>query len=176
MKNHFLPICILAALHLSLSGCSQPNVAKNITTEKNKTNIQKVASSIVLYASFKQNRGPESAQQLIDFVENDKYIERNLSWMGIERDNFAQYMTSSVDQQKFKVRWGITFNPDGAAVPLVFEQTGDDDGVRRVALSNADILEVDSDAKYKELLAGKISKEDAGGAAWQGGDGTPDEE
>jgi hypothetical protein len=57
----------------------------------------------------------------------------------------------------------------------VFEQNGNDAGVRRVALSDGRVLEVESDSKYDELLAGNISKDDAGNAAWQGG-GTPDEQ
>jgi len=131
---------------------------------------------MVLYAAFKQNQGPESAQRLIDFVENDPNIDRNLDWMGIERSKFADYLASPVDQQKFKVRWGQAFNPDGAAVPLVFEQNGNDDGMRRVALSDGRVLEIESEEKYNGLLSGKISKGDAGDAAWQGGGKGPDEE
>ena len=175
MKNRIRLICVLALSHLHVAGCSKPDAAKNITAEKNKTNIQKVANSMVLYAAVKQNQGPESIQQLTEFVQNDPDIERNLNWMGIERSKFTDYLTSSVDQQEFKVRWGLAFNPDGAAIPLVFEQNGNDAGVRRVALSDGRVLEVESDSKYDELLAGNISKDDAGNAAWQGG-GTPDEQ
>jgi len=168
MKNQTRLICILALLHFSIVGCKQTDVAKDITAEKNKTNIQKLANSMVLYAAFKQNQGPESAQQLTDFIQNDPNIERNLDWMGIDREKFANYLTSSVDQQEFKVRWGVAFNPDGAAIPLVFEQNGNEDGVRRVSLSDGRVLDVESDAEYKNLLAGKISKADAGAAAWEG--------
>lgn len=175
MKNHTLLICILALLQLSMFGCKKEEVAKNITAEKNKTNIQKVANSIVLYSAFKRNKGPASAEQLIEFIENDPNIDRNLDWMGIERSKFADYFTSSVDQQPFKVRWGVPFNPDGAAIPLVFEEKGNADGVRRVALSDGRVLEVKSKEKYEKLLAGKIAKQDAGAAAGQG-DGAPGEE
>lgn len=176
LKKHSLKVFVLVLLHLSFAGCGKPDVAKNITAEKNKTNIQKLANSVVLYSALKQNRGPQSAEQLVDFVENNPNIERNLNWMGIERGKFSDYFTSSVDQQEFRVRWGLAINPEEPAVPLVFEQSGNNDGVRRVALSDGRVLEVENDTKYKELLAGRISKADAGAAAWQGGDKDADDE
>lgn len=171
--------CLAAfALCLFLSGCDNSDPVADHVASKNKTNIQKVANTYILYSALNRNRGPRSEEELIDFVENFDGIDRNLKMMGIERTGFSDSLVSSVDGQKFTVRWGLDIDPEGAGVPLVFETRGADD-MRRVCLSNSRIVEVEDNVKYKKLLAGNIDKEDAGQAAWEGGgqqDGVPEGE
>lgn len=177
MKSLFLNLFFISTVLAVVSvGCSGPDPINEHVANLNKTNIQKVSSVYGLYAALKQNNGPESKEQLIDFIMNDSSIDRNLNLMGIEREKVDQYFSSSVDQQEFKIRWGVQFNPDGAAIPLVFDTNGDDAGMRRVALSDGRVLEVESDSEYKKLFAGKISKSDAGAAAWEGGGGEAEPE
>ena len=152
---------LLASL-CCLNGCGNPDPAAEVAAERNKTNIQKVANAYVLFSALNRNRGPESKEELVGFVKNKSSIDRNLKLMGIDRDGFEDRFISEVDHQEFKIRWKLRINPAGTvAVPLVFEKTGVDD-VRRVALSDSRILEVDSVKKYKDLMAGKFSKGDAG--------------
>ena len=145
-----------------------------IAAERNKTNIQKVANAYILFSALDQYRGPESKDELVGFVKNHSSIDRNLKLMGIDRDGFKDRFISEVDHQEFTIRWGLKINPNGEVIPLVFEKSGVN-GVRRVALSDSRILEVDNDKKYKDLMAGRISEDDAGTAASQRSDWGPPE-
>lgn len=141
-------------------GCDNEDPAADEVAKRNKTNIQKVANAYILYAELNGTRAPKSEDELVKWVTEYERIERNLKMMGIEREKFAGYFVSEIDNEEFTVRWGASYDPEGAAIPLVFEAKGIE-GVRRVALSDSRILSVD-DAKYKRLLAGKISSSDAG--------------
>lgn len=154
---------LLATCLVWWCGCgASPDPAANIAAQRNRTNIQKIANAYILCSALNQNRGPSSKEELIDFVSHKPSIDRNLKLMGIDRSGFEDCFVSAVDSEEFTVRWGLRINPDGGAVPLVFEQTGNDN-VRRVALSGGRILEVGDDKKYQNLLKGKIGKEDTGG-------------
>ena len=174
MTAHCFKFVTTIAVSFLFVGCGGGDPAADIVAERNQTSIQKIGNAYILYSALNQNRGPKNKEELIDFVSSYEGIDRNLGLMGIERTGFENHFVSSVDAKEFEVRWGLRINPDGAAVPLVFEQEGDGN-VRRVALSDSRILEVEDDKKYNELLAGKISKGDAGSAAWEGGGNAPDE-
>ena len=177
MKSEWKPVIFLLQLAslLCLSGCGAgPDPAAEIVAKRNRTNIQKVANAYILFSALKHNRGPRSKDELVEFVKNKPSIDRNLGLMGIERDDFEKCFVSESDLTEVDVRWGLRINPDGAAVPLVFETKGVD-GVRRVALSGGRVLEVDDDKKYKNLMAGKIKQADAGEAIGDGsGQDSPD--
>lgn len=156
----------------SCFGCAGTDPVTELTLKNNETNIQKVGNAYILYATLQRNNGPESKEALVEFVTSNDLIGRNLKMMGIEREGFEDCFVSTVDGEPFSVRWGLVIESEGSAVPLVFEKTGTN-GVRRVALSDSRILEVEDNRKYQSLWSGLISKEDAGPAAWESGQDVP---
>lgn len=142
-------------------GCRGTDPAAEVMAQRNASNIQKVASAYVLYLELNSGKPPKSEEQLKEYIATYEKLKPNLEMMGIDPATFEDCFVSKLDDEKFMVRWGVKFDPERAAVPLVFEKTGVD-GVRRVALSDSRILEVSDEAEYKRLLSGKISKDDAG--------------
>ncbi len=128
----------------------------------NDTNIKKVASVYSLYSSRHRHTGPNSKEELISFLKTNEKIKKNLDRMSLELDKIEEIFVSENDGEEFKIRWGVFINPDSlrAKEPFVFEKVGKD-GVRLVMLSNRKILEVADDAKYRKLLKGTVTKNDA---------------
>lgn len=154
-------ILLLVAVCVS-SGCSGPKYSLDGAKAANDTNIKKMAGVYRLHAKRFGYRGPKSKEEMMDFMQNNESIARNLEIMGMERDKLDQYFISENDGEEFEFRWGAYVDPDvrNAREPIVFEKTGAN-GVRLVILANRKILEVTSDKKYETLLKGKVSAEDA---------------
>lgn len=163
MKNLLswsLPPALLVA-SCCISGCSSSG-DDDFVRAANDSNIEKVGSVYQLYASRSGYTGPESKEELKNFVKTNEKIKENLERMGIEREKFDDYFISENDGKEFVLRWNVFINPDRdrSRAPLVFEQEGKN-GVRQVLLSNRKILEVNDEEKYQALLNGKVSREDA---------------
>ena len=143
-------------------GCGSKTLTHSLMQEKNKQNIQKVANTYTLFFAMNPKRkGPSSKEELVNYIQNEKTISRNLNFMGIDRESYESYFTSENDGEEFVVRWNQRVPTDGGGIPIVFENTGID-GVRQVALSNSIIVDAKDDEKYQELMSGKISESEAG--------------
>jgi hypothetical protein len=163
MKNLNLIAILMVVAITILSGCTDKSARDTeFVRNANDTNIKKVATAYSLYASRFGYTGPKSKEELINFIKTNDKIEKNLERIGLERDTIEEIFISENDGEEFEIRWGMFMNPDllRAKEPFVFEKVGKD-GVRLVMISNKKILEVSDDAKYKKLLKGKISQEDA---------------
>lgn len=170
LSRFVVALCLFLALLGSIStGCGGADPRADVTAQRNATNIQKVASAYVLFLELHSGKPPESKNELMEYITTYEKIRRNLDMMGIDPATFGDCFVSKLDDEDFTVRWGVKFNPERASVPLVFERTGVD-GVRRVALSDSRVLEVSDQGEYDQLLAGKISKDDAGEDAAIGGE------
>jgi len=162
--NHLKTSLIVLVLAVSVAnlGCSSKSSVHSIMGEKNKQNIQKIANTYSLFFAMNPKRkGPASKEELVNFIKNDEGITRHLDFMGIDRSAYDSYFTSENDGEEFIIRWDQKVSSEGAGVPIVFESTGVD-GVRSVGLSNGEVLEIEDEKKYQDLLAGKISKSEAG--------------
>lgn len=162
MKNLAAIRMVLALAGLGISvGCGSSDHSEFIRASNN-SNIKKAASLYQLYASRHGYVGPNSKEELLDFLTTNEKIAKNLDLMGVDRINIDSYLVSENDGQEFVFRWGVFVNPDleRASEPVVFESAGKD-GVRLVMLSNRRILEVTSNQKYESLLSGKVSRDDA---------------
>ena len=151
------------ALVVCLCGCDGKwEQDTQFVRNANDTNIKKVASVYGLYASRFGYTGPQSKEELVTFIKTNEKIQKNLQRMGLEPDKIEEIFISENDGEEFKIRWGVFINPDSlrAKEPFVFEKVGKD-GVRLVMLSNRKILEVTDEAKYRKLLKGNVTKEDA---------------
>jgi hypothetical protein len=153
LNKLFFSAAVFCSIVFSI-GCEGPNRAKEITRSFNKTNIQKVANSFVLYASMNQNRSPKNKEELVDYITTSKHIDYNLDMMDIDPAGFPDLFVSSVDGEEFVIRYRARVSAMGSNAPLVFEKTGVD-GIRRVALANGRIIEAD-DKAYERLMKGKL--------------------
>jgi hypothetical protein len=162
LGKFFFSAALLCGIVLGI-GCEGPNKAKEITRSFNKTNIQKVANSIVLYASMNQNRGPKNKEELVEYITTSKHIDYNLDMMDIDPASFPDLFISSVDGEEFTIRYPARISTMGSNAPLVFETAGID-GIRRVALANGKVIEADAKA-YDRLMKGKLLDSEKGKSA-----------
>lgn len=162
MKTSHQIVILLSIAICGFLGCSGPNYSLDEVQAANDTNIKRMAGVYRLYSKRFGYRGPKSKEEMLDFMENNESVARNLEIMGMERDKLSEYFISENDGEEFEFRWGAFVDPDlrNAREPIVFEKTGAN-GVRLVILSNRKILEVASDKKYETLLKGKVSEEEA---------------
>ena len=128
----------------------------------NDSNIKRVGTVYSLYSSRFRHTGPKSKEELISFLTTNDKILKKLERINLNPENIEDIFISENDGEEFKIRWGVFINPDSlrAKEPFIFEKVGKD-GVRQVMLSNKKILEVTDDAKYRKLLKGTVSKNDA---------------
>lgn len=161
MKITDLNLILLMVAIVSVCGCGDSR-NDEFVKKANDTNIKKVASAYQLFASRFAYTGPKSKEELLNFIQTNEKIEKNLERIGLERDKINEVFISENDGEEFEIRWGVFMNPDmeRAKEPFVFEKVGKD-GVRMVMISNRKILVVSDDAKYQKLLKGKISQQDA---------------
>ncbi|MEN1681364.1 MAG: hypothetical protein AAGJ46_17415 [Planctomycetota bacterium] len=126
---------------LCMVGCSKkaPTLA-----DVNNTNIKKLRGAYGLFLFQHNLRGPESEDQLKDFLRTDAGAKVKLERMGMTLDDIDSIFISERDGKPFKVRYGLNGIGDHAAV---FEAEGVD-GKRQVAFANP--REVDAD-EYDQL-------------------------
>ncbi len=150
-------------LVVCLCGCDGKS-ARNAEFLKNAndTNLKKVFTAYSLYSSRHGYTGPKSKEVLINFIKTNDKLTKYLDRSGLQRDTIEEIFISENDGEEFEIRWGVFVNPDPlrAKEPIAFEKVGKD-GVRLVILSNRKVLEVSDDAKYRKLLKGSVSREDA---------------
>jgi len=134
-------------------GCGDPKGALMAELkELNKYNVAKARACVVLYASRHDEKGPKNKEELMAFL-NEGSVDRNLEYIGIDKNDIESIFTSERDGQPLKIKWGGRHDPDKPK-PLAFEVEGVE-GVRLVAAEV--VKEVDSDEEYDKLWAGKYS-------------------
>lgn len=140
-KRYVMKTSALLVLML-LVGCSSQRVPS--LAEVNNTNIKKLRGAYGLYLFQHSLRGPESEEQLKEYLRTDEGAQVKLGRMGMTVDQIDSIFISERDGKPFKVRYGLRGLGDHAAV---FEAEGVD-GKRMVALTNP--REVD-EAEYDQL-------------------------
>lgn len=163
VKNLSRNLLLLVATIACLNGCDGKAARDaDFVKKANDSNIKKVASAYQIFASRRSHTGPNSKEELVDFLKTNEKIQKNLKLIGIDVEGLDEIFVSENDGEEFEIRWGVFMNPDEtrAKEPFVFEKVGID-GVRLVMVSNRKILKVSDENKYQKLLKGKIGKEDA---------------
>ena len=135
-----------------LAGCGDSRV-KNMVTEANQNNVEKLRTCYLLYGARHRYDGPKSEQELKDFLATNETIDKNLSLLQISRSDVDGLFTSLRDGQPLLVRWGLKLMP-GSKSAVVSEASGFE-GKRRVAFSNGTSREVD-EAEFQKEFAGKF--------------------
>lgn len=145
----------LGMLLMVFSGCGEDQVVKGFKNV-NDNNIKKVANSYRMFASVNNYTGPKDEQELKNFILTDERVPPRLGLTSIDAETVDAFFTSEVDGEPFTIRYGLQLNPDVDLSPVVFEKTGEN-GMRRVGLASSDIVKVDNDKRYENMLKGKTN-------------------
>ena len=153
---------LLAATLVGFIGCGPSNSGDAAIAAVNKNNVQRVAN---LYARFYVAKagekfvGPEDEKTFKEFVSN--MDEKALSRMGVDPTDIDGLFTGR-DGKPLKIRYGVKGDSRGGSQAVAFEEEGVD-GVRMVGFTGLKVIEVDNDAEYDELWAGKKDSGGTGG-------------
>ena len=142
----------LLILLSAFAGCGD-NRVKNMVTDANQNNVEKLRTCYLLYGARHRYDGPKSEQELKDFLATNDTIDKNLKLLGISRSDVDGLFTSQRDFQPLLVDWGEKLMP-GSKTAVVSEAVGVE-GKRRVAFSDGSSREVD-EAEFKKEFAGKF--------------------
>lgn len=116
------------------------------------TNIKKVRALYTFYMTNHRYRGPKNEaefKQWLESTEGKFAIKR----MEMDPTKLEDYFVSERDGEPFVVRYGLKGIRDHA---IVFEKTGDENGMRLVALGKP--IECDEDL-YNQYMTGEIKGE-----------------
>ena len=153
MCNDKLLMVVIAvsAFGVTLIGCKSER--SRLIDQYTEGNIKKMSIIYNIFTINNKYKGPEDEAELKEWVASDAAV-RKLSRLHIDSNKFDQYMISERTHEKFEIRWGVDSRPMGPPRPVVFEATAVE-GVRQVGLAGgADVLNVDTDAEYDELMEG----------------------
>jgi hypothetical protein len=141
-------------LMCGLLGCGA-NTADESIAEVNKTNLQRLANLYVRYQTQHQWQGPPSEEVFRQYIADT--APTTLERMGVDPAEVDQLFVSQVDDQPFKIRYGVPGNSRGSNDAIVFEVEGSD-GVRRVGFTSMKVEDVEDDSRYAGLMDGSIKE------------------
>lgn len=158
MKTVCSKLALMAMLVVSsvlVSGCGDgvPTLA-----DVNKDNITRVHSMYMMYMNNHNFTGPDSKEQLKEYLTTDNTAKVLVKRMGVDMADFESLFVSERDGEEFEVRWGLKGIADHA---IVFEKVGLE-GKRFVCFAKAKEL---GDSEYSGYLSGDIEPEGPGADA-----------
>jgi hypothetical protein len=145
-------IAIFSISVLLVNGCGsgQPTLQ-----DLNDNNIRRLHSTYKMFMNRHELKGPESEEELKDFLTNNNTAKALLKRMGIESDSIDEIFVSERDGQPFKVRWGVKGIEDHA---IIFEAEGIG-GKRMVAFTRTRELDAD---EYEGYWSGELKGQKPG--------------
>ena len=159
MWNFKLLMGVVAVSVLCVSSIGCKSERSKLVDEYTSGNIRKMAMIYNAYTAAHKYQGPEDEAQLKDWLENES-SERKMSRINVDRGKFEDYMVSERNGERFEIRWGVDSAPMGPPRPVIFEATAVD-GIRQVGVAGGgDILDVDTDEEYDELMSGVYVPDD----------------
>ncbi len=159
MKTGLFQCLLLCFVGLAI-GCGGDQVS-DAFREMNKLNMQKLVNSYVMFASVNGNVGPKDADELKNFIKTDQRVPPRLGMSTSDLNDLDSIFISDADGEPFEIRFGLKIRLDEDRSPLVFDSVGVD-GMRRVALADNQILEIDDAKRYDRMWTGKLSAAETG--------------
>ncbi len=140
-----LEFVFAASLAIAICGCDSDS-PQSLVEKANKTNIQKLANFYNQYQSTNSFVGPDSAETLRDYIENDvpDFIKERIK-MAPGDDIFV----SERDGKPFKIKFEVVGSGRGCTKPAIFEAEGVN-GKFNVGFLNMITREVDKE-EYDKL-------------------------
>ena len=141
-----LSAAVFAGLILLFAGCGD---GLPTLRDLNDTNIRRLHSCYKIYMNGNSLTGPESKEELLEYLNTDLTAKVLLKRMDLNPDEISNVFVSERDGQPFKIRWGLKGIQDHA---IVFESEGID-GKRMVAFSRPRELDA---AEYDGFWSGEL--------------------
>ncbi len=110
-------------------GCAEDTPNARIA-EYNSTNIQKLRNAYGLFMMAHESRGPDSKEELLDYLTSDRAAAVRLGRMGVALDEINDIFVCERDGKPFKIRYGVSGLESDQAI--IFESEGVE-GKRMVA-------------------------------------------
>lgn len=128
-----------------------------------KENIQKCCAMYSIYATLHGYKGPNSSEELVEFLSSDKNAQGRLERMNVDVSKMDSYLVGR-DGEPLEFRWGIESSPVAPAYVVCWEKEGVD-GVVQVGVTGGTILDVEDEDELAELKAGNYSTGQSYGAS-----------
>jgi hypothetical protein len=152
---------------VALAGCSS-DPTKQMISDMNKSNIQRLANMYSGIQNTNSGKGPKDEAELRKFISETP--KDRLELIGINPDKVDEVFTSERDKKPFKIRYGVG-GGRGSVDAVIFESEGVS-GKKQVGYTGGKVEDVD-DATYKTLWEGKKpATTDAPAAGGRSGAGT----
>ena len=150
-----LTAAILCLFCVSSLGCGDSNSIEAAFAKASKENIQKSCAMYAIYTTLNNFKGPNSKQELVDFLASNETAKTRLDRMSMDPSKLESYMVGR-DGEDLEFRWGLESNPMASAYVVCWEQTGVE-GVVQVGVTGGTIVETDDEDELEELKAGNYS-------------------
>jgi hypothetical protein len=148
MENmRYLTFSLLACLFLV--GCGGDSIQSELS-KYSEENIQKATLLYTAYVSLNQYRGPDSAEQMVEFVQSSEEAKKRLEYMGIDVSKADDYLVGR-DGEPLKFIWGLQKTPLSPAYPICYEQIGVD-GVIQVGISGGKVHDCEDEDEVNEIM------------------------
>lgn len=159
-NNNLLSLVVAVSIFgVSLIGCESER--SKLIDKYTEGNIKKMSIIYNIFTIENKYKGPKDEAELKEWIASDTAV-RKLGRLHIDSNKFDEYMISERTEEKFEIRWGVDSRPMGPPRPVIFESTAVE-GVRQVGLAGgADVLNVDTDREYDELMEGYYIPDDYG--------------
>ena len=154
MRNFrmLLGVVAVSVLGVSLIGCTSER--SRLIDQYTAGNIKKMAIIYNAYTGMNEWQGPKDEAQLREWFTSGAWRKEKMEKLNVDPTKFDDYLVSERTGEKFEIRWGVNSAPMGPPRPVVFEATAVD-GIRQVGLAGGgEILDVESDEEYDELMQG----------------------
>ncbi len=149
-------VAVLLSCLLAIQGCGASSVNRQLAKFAD-DNIQKATMLYTVFVALNRYTGPANAEELKEFFATNEKAQKGLRNLGMSASNIDEYLVSPRDNEPYEFRWSAKISPVAGPYPVAFETVGVD-GIRLVGFAGGEIIEVDNEEEYQDLLAGKHSK------------------
>jgi len=159
MSNFKLLLGLVAVTVLCVSSIGCKSERSQLIDDYTSGNIRKMAMIYNAYTAANGYKGPKDEAELKEWFTNDA-SEKRMTRINVDLSKFEDYMVSERTGERFEIRWGVNSAPMGPPRPVIFEATAVD-GIRQVGIAGGgEILDVDTDEEYDELMSGVYVPDD----------------
>lgn len=153
-----LGVVALTVFAISSIGCEGERAKK--IGQYTEGNIKKMSMIYNVYTASNGYKGPKDEAQLKEWLDSEGCNKAKMLKFNIDVAKIDDYLVSERTGEKFEIRWGVDSVPMGPPRPVIFEATAVD-GIRQVGVAGGgDILDVDTDEEYDELMSGVYVPDD----------------
>lgn len=150
----YLSLAFLSLFCVAAVGCGGDEIS-DAFSKMTKENVQKATMMYTIYSTMNNYRGPESLEQMTEFLKTDAQALKRLERVKIDVNKLDDYLKGR-DGEVFEFRWSVQSNPMAAPYPVCWERTGFE-GTIQVGVSGGRVVETGDEDELAELKAGKYN-------------------